>query len=128
MIANEIRVRSILTPTGGFLSAYTHTLNPYRGCTYGSSLCGAACYAPDVRFGSAPSAVWGKYLDVKVNAPEIYRSDYDKIRAKGDRLVIFMSSVTDPYVPQEKKYRITEGILREMLSRPPDALVLQTHT
>ncbi len=39
-----------------------------------------------------------------------------------------MSSVTDPYVPLKKRYRITGRILEAMRERPPDLLALQTHT
>ncbi len=127
MHLREIVVKSILTPTGGFLSAYTHTLNPYRGCAYGSTFCGAACYAPEVRFG-APAAPWGSYLEVKVNAPDVYPADVARARRAGRRLVVFMASVTDPYVPQERRYRITRRLLDAMRREPPDALVLQTHT
>jgi DNA repair photolyase len=127
MHLREIVVKSILTPTGGFLSAYTHSLNPYRGCAYGSTFCGAACYAPEVRFG-APAGPWGSYLEVKVNAPEVYPADVARARRAGRRVVVFMASVTDPYVPQERRYRITRRLLEAMRRAPPDALVLQTHT
>jgi DNA repair photolyase len=127
MQLREITVKSILTPTGGFLSAYSHTLNPYRGCAYGASFCGAACYAPEVRFADPPER-WGRYLEVKMNAPAVYPRDYDRARGRGQPVVVFMSSVTDPYVPQERRYRITSRLLEVMCERPPDALVLQTHT
>ena len=39
-----------------------------------------------------------------------------------------MSSVTDPYVPQEKSHCVTQMLLEEMLTRPPDSLVIQTHS
>ena len=39
-----------------------------------------------------------------------------------------MSSATDPFVPQERRYRVTRGVLQAMLERPPDVLVLQTHS
>jgi hypothetical protein len=39
-----------------------------------------------------------------------------------------MSSVTDPYVPQERRYRITRSLLDAMLELPPDRLAIQTHT
>ena len=127
MQPREITVKSILTRTGGFLSAYSHTLNPYRGCAYGASFCGAACYAPEVRFGGMPG-LWGRYLEMKINAPAVYPRDHDRARSRGQPLVVFMSSVTDPYVPQERHYRITRGLLEAMTERPPDTLVLQTHT
>jgi DNA repair photolyase/uncharacterized tellurite resistance protein B-like protein len=127
MDSREIQARSILTETGGFLYAYSHTLQPYRGCTFGKSFCGAACYAPEMRF-ATPKASWGTCLEIKMNAHEVYRTDYRAWRRRHDPLVIFMSSVTDPYVPQERRYRITRRLLQEMVTHPPDALVLQTHT
>jgi hypothetical protein len=38
---NWLENKSILTPTSGFLaSGFTHTLNPYVGCSNAGSLCG----------------------------------------------------------------------------------------
>jgi hypothetical protein len=39
----SVEARSILTPTGGFLLGFSHTLNPYRGCSFGGALCGVYC-------------------------------------------------------------------------------------
>ena len=39
-----------------------------------------------------------------------------------------MSSATDPFVPHERQYRVTEKVLEAMLANPPDALIVQTHT
>jgi DNA repair photolyase len=39
-----------------------------------------------------------------------------------------MSTVTDPYVPQERILGVTHSILSAMIDEPPDLLVLQTHT
>lgn len=39
-----------------------------------------------------------------------------------------MSSVTDPYSPWELTTRHTRSLLEEMLQRPPDLLVIQSHT
>jgi hypothetical protein len=38
-----------------------------------------------------------------------------------------MSSSTDPYIPQEKSLRLTRALLEEMIERPPDVLVIQSH-
>lgn len=128
MTVTEYEAKSILTPTGGFLTGFSHTLNPYVGCSLGRSLCGMACYAAEMRFASREPVPWGQSLKVKINAASLYRRDHARVRRKGAPLSIFMSSVTDPYVPQERRYRITRGILAEMLELPPDTLVLQTHT
>src|SRR6266481_9951046 len=39
-----------------------------------------------------------------------------------------MSSSTDPFVPQEDRFRITRTIMQTMVAHPPDALIVQTHT
>jgi len=129
MRVSEVRCRTILTRTGGFLAGFTHSLNPYRGCSLGGTLCGLPDYAPGIAAGWGETRPWGSYLDVKINAPEAYDTDHDRIRrGPRPRLRIFMSSVTDPYVPQEKRYRISRRILERMRDRPPDSLVIQTHT
>ena len=121
----EIRCRTILTRTGGFLHSFSHTANPYRGCAFGNSLCGVACYAPEVLYGE--KRPWGGWLEAKVNAAEVYPRDLRREQRRGP-VRIFLSSVTDPYVPQEKRLRITRALLEAMVEDPPQALVLQTHT
>jgi hypothetical protein len=41
---------------------------------------------------------------------------------------IFCSSSTDPFVPQERRFHITRSVLEAMCRRPPDRLILQTHS
>jgi DNA repair photolyase len=113
----------ILTRTGGFLAGFTHSLNPYRGCSYGKSLCGTYCYAPAVTFRKE----WGGPAEAKEGAAEAYRREIGRERRRGP-VRIFCSSVTDPYVPQEKRMRITRRILEAMVEEPPEFLALQTHT
>jgi DNA repair photolyase len=131
MEVREIRIRSILTRTGGFLrEGFSHTVNPYSGCAYGGALCGGPCYAQHntwVRQGRP----WGTFLDVKVNAAEAFREQAERERrwaARRGGFRIYMSSVTDPYVPQERRYGITRALLGAMLDSPPDRLNVQTHT
>ena len=128
MQVNKVNAKTILTPTGGFLSDYTHTINPYHGCQLGLGLCGNYCYARAIVKGvKGESRSWGTYIDAKVNAADLYRLQYATIR-KANGLRIFMSSVTDPYVPIENELRITRRLLQAMIELPPDSLVLQTHT
>src|SRR5215468_9606774 len=122
--------KSILSLTRGFLgSGYTHTLNPYSGCAYAKTVCGLFCYAQ--HDGNITRGRPWQLYGAKKNAASAYRADYDRVkrprRGVAKPLKIFMSSVTDPYVPQEKAQGITRSVLKEMLERPPDVLVLQTH-
>jgi DNA repair photolyase len=122
--------RSILTPTSGFLAAgYTHTINIYQGCAFAGSLCGVFCYAQHNRWITRGRA-WGFY-GAKREVRGAYRRDYDRIKRprRGDPrpLKIYMSSSTDPYLPQEKSLRLTLSLLDEMRERPPDVLVVQSH-
>lgn len=121
-----------MNPTGGFLrEGFTHTINLYRGCALGNSLCGLYCYAQWNPYHTQGRA-WGGFLDVKTGVVEAYRAQYDRLKqpARGapKPLQILMSSVTEPYPPQEKTARHTRNLLEEMVSRPPDRLVIQTHT
>lgn len=131
MDVREVRVRSILTRTGGFLrEGFSHTLNPYTGCAYGGALCGAPCYAQHNGW-IARGRAWGSFLEVKVNAAEAYRAGAGAERRWAESrggLRIYMSSVTDPYVPQERHYRVTRSLLEAMAEDPPARLVVQTHT
>ena len=97
---------SILTPTSGFLSAgYTHTINVYQGCSFAGTLCGTFCYALHNQW-IAKGRAWGLYA-AKRHTREAYRRDYDRIkrprRGVSRPLRIYMSSSTDPYLPQEKR-------------------------
>lgn len=121
---------SILTPTGGFLAAgYTHTINVYQGCAFAGALCGMYCYAQHNQWITRGRA-WGLY-GAKRHVRDAYRRDFDRIkhprRGKPGPLRIYMSSSTDPYIPQEKTLQLTRGLLEEMIERPPDVLVIQSH-
>ncbi len=128
----EARVRSILTRTSGFLRGVcSHSLQPYRGCSYGRSLCGVGCYAQHNRF-LTRGAAWGRFLEARVNAAEAYRTQYERerrwARRAGGAFAVFMSSSTDPFVPHERRFRVTQRVLEAMGDRPPDRLIVQTHS
>jgi DNA repair photolyase len=132
MLIQTIPARSVLNPTGGFLAeGFTHTINLYRGCALGNSLCGLYCYAQWNPY-HTQGRTWGEFLDIKSEVVEAYRMQYDRLkhppRGAPKPLRIFMSSVTEPYPPQERTARRTRRLLEEMLTRPPDRLVIQTHT
>ena len=132
MQVKDIPCRTILNPTGGFLGeGFTHTINLYRGCALGNTLCGLYCYAQSIPY-YWQGHQWGSFLDVKKGVLKAYRHQYDRMKNQKSGEVkplnIFMSSVTEPYPPQERTSRQTRQLLKEMVDRPPDLLVIQTHT
>lgn len=125
-------IARVLTRTSGFLHDVTsHSLQPYRGCSFGASLCGTGCYVrhnPWLLRGRA----WGSFLEVRSNAAESYLACADAERrwarrARG-RFGVFLSSSTDPFVPHEDRYGVTRAVLAAMLQSPPDLLIVQSHT
>ena len=139
LAVTETCVKNILTRTGGFLRTVTsHSLQPYCGCAFGNSLCGVGCY---VRHNGRllRGRQWGSFLEARVNAADSYLANHDReaqwARRRGEKgdghdglFSIFCSSSTDPFVPQEERFRITRSVLEAMCRRTPDRLILQTHT
>lgn len=125
-------VRNVLTRTSGFLKTVTsHSLQPYRGCALGSSLCGVGCYVRHNRW-VTEGRPWGSFVEVRENAAASYLAGYERERAWArrarGRFGVFLSSSTEPFMPQERRYGVTRGVLEAMLGSPPDLLVLQTHS
>jgi DNA repair photolyase len=132
MQINLIQSKTLLTRSSGYLKGVcSHSLNPYSGCGYGLSSCGEGCY---VRFNQwlTRGREWGKFVDVKINAKELYIQSAEKEKnwahQRSIPFTIFMSSSTDPWQPAEKKYRVTRAVLQAMATCPPDTLILQTHS
>jgi DNA repair photolyase len=75
---------------------------------------------------------WGSFLEVRTNAAEAYRAQCESERGWARRVrgafVVFMSSSTDPFVPQEARFGVTRRVLEAMLDTPPDGLIIQTHS
>jgi DNA repair photolyase len=127
-----VHIRDILTRTSGFLATVSsHSLQPYRGCSFGRALCGAYCYVQHSRH-LLRGREWGRFLEVRVNAASSYLENVERERNWARRarglFGVFLSSSTEPFLPQEDRYGITRQVLQAMLSSPPDRLILQTHS
>ncbi|MCM3791603.1 radical SAM protein [Domibacillus indicus] len=121
----EILAKKILTEAKGYLDVgFTHSLNPYSGCAFSCRY----CYVREMPIQKFKEIPWGEWLDIKANAAENYRNEIRKLREKNKPVNIFMSSVTDPYQPIERKAKITRSILEEMIENPPDFLQIQTRS
>lgn len=111
----------ILTKSTGFMDAYDYTLNPYSGCTFGCTYCYAAFFSRK----SKERDGWGYWVRVKQNALEsLQRRKCGKLDGK----LIYMSSVTDPYQPIERKLKLTQSLLEELAKNHKPRLVVQTRS
>lgn len=101
----ETRAKSILVRSR--LPGVDYVINPYTGCVHGCQY----CYANFMTKFTSHKEPWGKYTDVKINAPDILRKE---MRHAG-RGSVMLSSVTDPYNQLENKYQLTRQILEILL-------------
>lgn len=105
------------------MSGYSHSLNPYTGCTFACSY----CYVREMLVSTFRNAEWGTWVDIKKEAAITFTRELLKAKGKGP-VTIFMSSITDPYQPIEHKVKITQSLLEVMVDNPPDFLLVQTRS
>lgn len=110
----EIKAKSIIIKSG--LPESDYVINPYVGCSHGCIYCYARFMK---RFTNHPEC-WGHFLDVKINAAELIPQNTKKYKGK----TIGISSVTDPYLPLERKYKLTRKILEKLIPLEPDLWIL----
>ncbi|MCJ7704891.1 MAG: radical SAM protein [Desulfobacterales bacterium] len=103
----EIFAKTVLTRTA--ISGFDYCLNPYVGCGHGCRY----CYASFMKRFTGHKEPWGEFIDVKVNAPSLLKNQLK--RAKPG--IVAISTVTDPYQPIEKTYKITRGCLEALLDK-----------
>ncbi len=99
MIVTEIRPKSILSTS----KVHDYVVNPYVGCQHGC----AYCYARFMKRFTGHREPWGQFVDVKVNAAELLRTEIKRKK----RGTVWVSGVCDPYQPLEARYRLTRECL-----------------
>jgi DNA repair photolyase len=104
---NEIVCKSVLSNSG--IEPFDYSISPYVGCLHAC----VYCYARFMLRFRAPSAnrQWGQFTDAKINAPAVLLREIRR-KPKG---VTWLSAVTDPYQPIEKKYELTRKCLEVLL-------------
>ncbi|NBI29861.1 SPL family radical SAM protein [Chengkuizengella marina] len=115
--------KQILTKASGYLKGYTHTLNPYAGCSFSCKY----CYVREMPIAKFKGLEWGTWVEVKQGASDLLKKELTKANQKGP-VHIFMSSSTDPYQPAETKHFITRSLLEVMVEIQPDFLFVQTRS
>jgi DNA repair photolyase len=113
MKLNFVDAKSIITKSN--IPSVDYVINPYTGCTHSCIY----CYAEFMkRFTGHGGEDWGSFLDVK-------HYDWNKIKPEkyNDKRILF-SSVTDPYIPLEMKYKSTRTILEHLIGTSADISIL----
>jgi DNA repair photolyase len=121
---------SALTPTGGFLSGFAFSLNPYIGCAFGAAAGCPFCYVRALPVARAQPGEWGEWVIAKANLPELLERELHALARKGKlaSAAIFMSSATDPYQGWERRLGLSRRVLEVIALNPPRRLVLQTRS
>lgn len=101
VIVKEIECKSILTKSG--IEGVDYAINPYVGCSHGC----VYCYATFMKRFTGHTEEWGTFVDVRVNAAEVLAKQMKRAK-RGN---IASGTVTDPYQPLERKYKITRACL-----------------
>ena len=109
MIIREVKAKSIITKSN--LPAVDYVINPYIGCSHSCIY----CYASFMKRFTGHHEAWGTFLDIKINAVDLIPQKSKKYHGK----YLYLSSVTDPYLPQENKYKLTRHILEKLVPLRP---------
>ena len=104
MKIKEIIAKTVLTKTG--IGGFDFCINPYVGCQHGCTY----CYASFMKRFTGHREPWGQFLDVKVNAREVLARQLKRVKSGS----VLVGTVTDPYQPAERRYRITRGCLEAL--------------
>ena len=125
-VLQERPARAALTRTGGFLTGFSHTLQPYMGCRFGCNYCYVR--QSNVHRFHGGGLEWGTYVYPRMGIAERLESELARLQARDvlAQAAIFMSSSTDPYQPAERTYQLTRQCLTALARRPPGLLVIQT--
>lgn len=114
----EIEVDRVLIPEG----RGHYYVNPYVGCVIGCAFCWVAERADQSRaLEGLPRQEWGRWVDVKRNAPEVLRRE---VRMHPPGIVRLSPVITDPYQPIERKHRITRQCLEVLVEARFSPVVL----
>jgi DNA repair photolyase len=104
LLLREIRAKGLLSSSR--IPDVAYCVNPYVGCEHACRY----CYATFISKYTGHTEPWGRFLDVRVNAPELLVKELRKKK----RGAIMVSSVTDPYQPSEASYKLTRRCLEIM--------------
>lgn len=113
MNIKKITAKSILSKS----QIYDYALNVYVGCQHNCIY----CYAKFMKRFTGHLEPWGKFIDIKINAPELLAKEVKK-KKKGR---VWISGVCDAYQPLEEIYQLTRKCI-EILVENDWSFTIQT--
>ncbi len=116
--------KSIITQNNSPDVGFTHSINPYRGCSHGCIYCFARITHEFLGFSSGLD--FETKIMVKPAAPDLLRQEL--LSPRYQPVALSLSGVTDCYQPAEKKFRITRRCL-EVLAEfaNPVSVITKNH-
>ena len=106
-VFEETETRKIITHNDSPDVGFEYSLNCYRGCIHGCTYCFSRPTHEYLGYGAGTD--FDRKIVVKVNAPELLRKELTKPSWKGDEIVFSFTS--DPYLPLEANYKLTQRCL-----------------
>jgi DNA repair photolyase len=116
--------RSIIATNDSPDVGFTHSINPYRGCSHGCIY----CYARPTHeyFGLSAGLDFETKIFVKPDAPDLLRRELTA--PKWEPRTLSISGVTDCYQPVERKLQLTRKCLEVLAEfRNPAGLITKNH-
>jgi DNA repair photolyase len=107
----EAEAKSIINKVPGNYLPFSHTINPYRGCSHGCHGCFAR--VTHTYMDMDPARDWQTKIVVKTNAAELLRHELRSRRWTGEPIA--MGTATDPYQRAEGRYGLMLGIIRALI-------------
>jgi DNA repair photolyase len=107
----HVRARTLINEVkGGVPLPFSHTINVYRGCSHACTYCFARPTHHYLGLGTGED--FERKIVVKINALDVLRRELDRRRWPGHPIA--MGTNTDPYQRCEGKYRLTQGVVRQL--------------
>jgi len=121
IIYEHIQVKKMLHRVNVWFLPFRWGINTYRGCEHNCVYCNAR-YTHE--YLGLPTGEFAYKIIVKDNAAEML--DKELSREKWDKkLTVNLSTVTDPYQPAERQFKITRNVLKVFLKHH-NALMVTT--
>jgi DNA repair photolyase len=122
-VFEETETRRIITHNDSPDVGFDYSVNCYRGCTHACTYCFSRPTHEYLGFGAGTD--FETKIVAKVRAPELLRAEFMLPGWKGQTLVFSFTS--DPYLPLEANYRLTQACLEVCLEfRNPVGVVTKS--